>query len=242
MAAVYVARRASEPPRKTEPLLRPAEHPTREPHRSELGTFLLEIGIAVVAAALFAMILSDRRKQKQLAALPAPKEVHRGEWSPYVAGALLGVVVAVSMAVFGHRLSGGGAYQQIAGGLGRELLPRSIYFREVLPRGSWELASVCGALLGAFAAARTGGTFRIKTMPDSGWTDAFGSSVAKRWAIGFAGAFLTEVAAGVAGGCTASLAVSGGAALSPGAFVFMAGMFAGGVPTALLVYRKVNAQ
>jgi hypothetical protein len=49
---------------------------------------------------------------------------------------------------------------------------------------------------------------------------------------------LIELAAGIAGGCTASLGVSGGAVLAPGAFVFMAAMFAGGIPTARFLYRR----
>ena len=50
------------------------------------------------------------------------------------------------------------------------------------------------------------------------------------------------IAAGVAGGCTASLAVSGGAAAAPGAFLFMIGMFGGGIPMARFLYRgsKMN--
>jgi hypothetical protein len=77
-------------------------------------------------------------------------------------------------------------------------------------------------------------------MPDSQWTEVFGASVAKRWLIGFFGAALTEFAAGIAGGCTASLAVSGGAALAPGAFAFMIGMFVGGIPAAWWVYRSAG--
>jgi hypothetical protein len=164
------------------------------------------------------------------------------EWSPYVAGALLGLVVAVSMVVFGHRLSGGGAYQYVAGVIGRAVAPRSSFFRFVVPaRADWELVVVCGAALGAFVAARSSGAFRIRAMPDSGWQEAFGSRVWVRWVIAFFGAAMTEFAAGLAGGCTASLAVSGGAALAPGAFVFMAGMFAGGVPTAWWIYRRVTS-
>ncbi len=143
------------------------------------------------------------------------------------------------MAGFGHRLSGSAAYVQIAAPVGRALSPASIYWNRVIGEGArWELAALAGAVVGAFVAARLSGTFRIRTMPDAGWTGAFGPSVAKRWLVAFAGAALTELAAGIAGGCTASLAVSGGAVLAPGAFVFMMGMFGGGIPTAWFVYRR----
>lgn len=75
-------------------------------------------------------------------------------------------------------------------------------------------------------------------MPDHGWTEVFGPSVALRWALAFAGSVLTEIGGGLAGGCTASLAVSGGAVLAPSAFVFVAGMFAGGVPLLVLLDRR----
>ncbi len=160
-------------------------------------------------------------------------------WSPYAAGALLGVTATVSMAGFGKRLSGAGAYQHGSGYVGRVLAPHSVYWKYVMPTGlTWEIWLALGTLLGALASALLSGQFRLRSMPDSQWQSVFGPSVYKRWAIVFLGTALIELAAGIAGGCTASLAVSGGAALAPGAFVFMACMFAGGIPSARFIYRK----
>ena len=77
----------------------------------------------------------------------------------------------------------------------------------------------------------TSRTFAIRFTPDGN------PRVAARWAVAFVGALLAELGAGIAGGCTASLAVSGGAVLAPSAFLFMAAMFAGGIPTAFLVEK-----
>jgi uncharacterized membrane protein YedE/YeeE len=163
----------------------------------------------------------------------------RRPWSPYAAGVGLGLVVTVSMAIFGHRLSGAGAYQHLSGFAGRRLAPDSIYWRHVVPTGAtWDVLVLVGSIAGAFVAAALAGDLALRTMPDRQWTSAFGPSVARRWLVAFVGSLLTEVGGGLAGGCTASLALSGGAVLAPAAFVFMAGMFAGGIPTALLVYRK----
>ena len=52
------------------------------------------------------------------------------------------------------------------------------------------------------------------------------------------GAIILEYAAGIAGGCTSGLAISGGMLLAPAAFLFIAGMFASGILTALIVYRQ----
>jgi hypothetical protein len=236
----YRERRGSTPehPAAAEPR---QPQPNAPPEKVKVkGSSSINTGLSVAAAAMAAFgsafVQRDRRK-RGLGVLPF--RIRDVEWSPYVAGALLGLLVAVSMAVFGHRLSGGGAYQYLAGRIGRLLAPHAVFFRYVIPaRADWELVMVGGALLGAFMAARSSKTFRIRTMPDSGWQAVFGTSVAVRWAVASFGAALTSLAAGIAGGCTASLAVSGGAVLAPGAFAFVAGMFAGGIPTAWLVYRR----
>ncbi len=163
----------------------------------------------------------------------------REAWSPYLAGALLGVTTAVSMAVFGRRVSGSGAYVALSGYAGRALAPRSIYWAHVVETGvTWEVWLAVGMFLGALASALAGRQFKLRVMPDAQWREVFGPSVAMRWAVVFVGTALLEFAAGLAGGCTAGLAVSGGAALAPGAFLFMAGMFAGGIPLARWLYNK----
>jgi uncharacterized membrane protein YedE/YeeE len=163
------------------------------------------------------------------------------EWSSYGAGVALGVVVTVSMALH-HRLSGAGAYQELAAYLGRAIAPRALYWRHIVtPAIGWDVWVVVGSLLGSFVFAGASGSFRLRTMPDRLWDRAFGTSVPLRWGLAFVGSLLTAYGAGIAGGCTASLAVSGGAALAPGAFAFMAGMFAGGIPTAFLALGRRRA-
>lgn len=165
----------------------------------------------------------------------------RNPWPPELAGILLGVVVAVSLAGFGHRLSGAGAYQHLSGYVGQRIAPQSMYWREIVPTGlTWDVLVLIGGMLGAFAASAASRELRIRTMPDRMWQEAFGPSVARRWVVAFAGAMLTEIGGGIAGGCTASLAVSGGAVLSPAAFLFMVAMFATGIPTALVVHRRAE--
>ncbi|MBI3177250.1 MAG: YeeE/YedE family protein, partial [Chloroflexi bacterium] len=75
-------------------------------------------------------------------------------------------------------------------------------------------------------------------MPEQQWTEVFGPSRVKRALFVFFGAALLEIAAGIAGGCTSGLAISGGMLLAPAAYLFIAGMFASGIVTALIVYRR----
>ena len=167
------------------------------------------------------------------------KFLSRPEWSPYVAGGGLGVTTTVALAVCNKRLSGAGAYQHLSGYVGRVVAPESMYWKYVVPTGvTWEVYLLVGTFLGAMASALAGKQFKIRTIPETQWVDVFGPSVARRWLLVFAGTIVIEFAAGISGGCTASLAVSGGAAVAPGAFLFMAGMFVGGIPTARLLYRR----
>jgi uncharacterized membrane protein YedE/YeeE len=165
----------------------------------------------------------------------------RGAWSPYVAGVGLGVVVTCSMALFGHRLSGAGAYQHLSGFVGRTIVRDSVYWEHVVPTGmTWDVLVLVGSVAGAFFASVLAGDFEVRWIPERQWLSVFGPSVARRWLLAFVGSILTEIGGGIAGGCTASLAVSGSAVLAPAAFIFMTGMFASGVPTALFLYRKVR--
>jgi hypothetical protein len=73
---------------------------------------------------------------------------------------------------------------------------------------------------------------------DDQWKRTFGPQTWKRWVLAFVGAIILEYAAGIAGGCTSGLAISGGMLLAPAAFLFIAGMFASGIVTALIIYRR----
>jgi uncharacterized protein len=189
----------------------------------ELAALVAALGVAGVL-----VVARDRRW----------KLASRTAWSPYLAGAGLGITATVSLAVFGKRLSSAGGYQQLAGWLGARLAPDNGFF-QALPKGlTWELLVLVGMFAGAFVSALSGRELRLRLMPDAQWVSVFGPSVAKRWLLVFGGTALVQFAAGIAGGCTASLAVSGGGVAAPGAFVFMAGMFGGGIPVARWLYRR----
>ena len=241
LIAGYTAERARRQPSPPSPAAVPAAAPVApRPGWPNAVAFAFVLVLGVGGG--LAIARAERRRRgnagpsvlrSMIATLRAP------EWSPTWAGVGLGVVITVSLA-FGHRLSGAAAYQQLGSTLGGRLSPGSIYWSHVVGplRMSWELWSWVGVVLGAFASARASRTFPIRTMPDRGWVEAHGPSVARRWVIAFVGSGLTAFAAGIAGGCTASLAMSGGAVLVPGAFAFMAGMFVGGIPTARFVHRR----
>jgi hypothetical protein len=164
--------------------------------------------------------------------------LRRKSRSAYVAGALLGVLVAFSEVVYARPLAVSGAFDKLAAYLGRWLFPTSQYYGQIMKPGiTWQVWVVCGVLIGSWASSRWSGQARLRWLPDTQWEARFGSSRQLRLLVAFIGAALVQIGAGIAGGCTSGLAISGGAALAPGAFLFMAGMFASGIPTAWLWYR-----
>jgi len=194
--------------------------------------------LAVLAALLSAAIYLVVRRELSAAPRPLGAWLRARRWSPYASGALLGLVVAYSEVFCGRPIAASGAFDRLAAWPGRWLFPTSQYYRFVMSPGiTWQVWLVVGLLAGSFASGRLSGEARWRWLPDSQWKERFGPNRSLRLALAFAGAVLVQLGAGIAGGCTSGLAISGGAALSPAAFLFMGGMFAGGIPTAWIWYR-----
>jgi uncharacterized protein len=162
-------------------------------------------------------------------------------WSPYLAGGLLGVVGLLAVGLSSHLLGASGGFENLAGMAGKAVAPAAfdnLYFNFVMPAGiTWNVVLLVGIFFGGTLGALSAKTWRWRSMPDKQWIEAFGPSRAKRWGIAFLGGAVLQYAAGIAGGCTSGLAISGGMLLAPAAFLFIAGMFASGILTALIVYR-----
>lgn len=194
--------------------------------------------------------------------------LRRDLWSPYVAGALLGLVAILTLWSTTRldnmpaRMPGAsGSFQNLAAYLGQELtgtqkavaeggapitVPRKgleepfIYFAFTMPKGiTWQVWMIVGIFLGALVSSLLSGGFRLSVMPHTDqWQTVFGPQPWKRWVLVFIGGIILQIAAGIAGGCTSGLAISGGVQLTPAAFLFIAGMFISGIATALVVYRR----
>ncbi|HVN14800.1 MAG TPA: YeeE/YedE thiosulfate transporter family protein [Anaerolineales bacterium] len=174
------------------------------------------------------------------------KQIRKEEWSPYAAGILLGVVGILAVLLANALLGASGAFENLAGMIGKAIAPKAfdnIYFNFIMPPGiTWGVILLVGVFFGGMIGAATSSTLKWgkkdASNSDAQWKKIFGPQPWKRWVIGFFGAILLEYAAGIAGGCTSGLAISGGMLLVPAAFLFIAGMFASGIVTALIVYRN----
>jgi len=163
-------------------------------------------------------------------------------WSPYVAGVLLGIVGVLAVWISDSLLGASGAFQNLAGIIGKRIAPSAfdnMYFNFIMPAEiTWGVLLFFGIIIGGFLGSISSRTFKFRTMDDQQWKTIFGKKLWKRWLLLFIGAVILQYGAGIAGGCTSGLAISGGMLLAPAAFLFIAAMFASGIITSLIIYGK----
>ena len=165
----------------------------------------------------------------------------REEWSPYIAGAGLGLVGILGVLLTDGLLGASGAFENIAGWLGQKVAPATfdtMYFNFVMPPGmSSGVILLIGVFFGGMIGALSSGTFKFRTNDNPQWNKILGQQTWKRWLLLFIGAIILEYGAGIAGGCTSGLAISGGMLLAPSAFIFIMGMFMSGIIVTRIVYK-----
>jgi hypothetical protein len=169
------------------------------------------------------------------------RQLSKELWSPYAAGALLGVVGILTVALSNSLLGASGGFENLAGLVGKAIAPtafNNVYFNFVMPPGiTWQVILLVGVFFGGMIGALSAGKLHWSWMPEVQWAKVFGERRWVRWGLAFSGAIVLEYGAGIAGGCTSGLAISGGMLLAPAAFLFIAGMFMSGIATALIIYR-----
>jgi uncharacterized protein len=162
-------------------------------------------------------------------------------WNPYLAGVLLGLVLLATFLVAGQGL-GASAFPKRALALAaREVAPTwtagNTEFAPYVADGqnplkNWLVIEVVAVILGGFLGAVLGGRFKptVERGPNI--------SVRGRLTLTFGGGVIMGFAAALARGCTSGQALSGGAMLATGSWVFMMAVFAGGYALAYVVRRQ----
>ena len=171
----------------------------------------------------------------------------RNGWSPYLGGALTGLLLILSVLVtyqlFGHPryLGTSTAYVRVAGMVEKALSPKAVVQNEYYGKEGtgidWKVMLVLGVPLGALLAALKNGEFRLRMVPER-WAERFGSSPLLRAIGAFIGGFLIIYGARLAGGCPSGHGLSGMSQLAASAFIVVAGFFVGGIPLALILYGR----
>lgn len=124
-------------------------------------------------------------------------------WNPYVAGALTGVLMALSVLVAGKYFGASTSYVRSAGMLenlfSAERVQTLAYFQKTLPQVEWQWMFVAGILIGSLLSAMLSGTFKLQLVPDM-WRSRFGGNPLTRAAVAFCGGVVAMFGARLAGG------------------------------------------
>jgi uncharacterized membrane protein YedE/YeeE len=164
----------------------------------------------------------------------------RPYWNPYVAGVGLGLTLVLSYVVLGTGLGASGGIARIAAAGAHAVVPAAVeqndylgaWFADGDPLRYYLVAMLAGTFVGGFVSALAAG--RVRPGVERGPNATAGA----RLAYAALGGLLVGVATRMASGCTSGLALSGGALLQLGAFVFTGATFAAGFAFAPLVRRQ----
>lgn len=159
--------------------------------------------------------------------------------NPYLAGVGIGLVLLAAFVVMGRGLGASGAFTSVIAAGVSSVAPEHArangLFGHYLAAGSplrdWLVVEIVGVTLGGFLSAWAAGRFRLTVDRGPRITDR------ARLLYAFGGGAIMGVGAKLARGCTSGQALTGGALLSVGSWLFIVGAFAAGYLAAPLFRR-----
>src|SRR5579875_2250413 len=161
-------------------------------------------------------------------------------WPPYAAGVGLGLTLLATFVLMGQGLGASGGFTSYLVAFIAWVAPNYAthhpYWSNYIQPGQSPLITflvfeLIGVVIGGFVSGWLAGRVRIAV--DKGPR----TSRCTRYALALGGGILTGYGARLARGCTSGLALSGGAVLSVGAWVFMLAVFAAGFGGAWFMRR-----
>lgn len=124
-------------------------------------------------------------------------------WSPYLAGALSGLVSIGSVWFAGKYFGASTTFVRTAGLLEQTVNPERVaqmeYFLKEVPKVDWQTLFVVGIFAGALIASIRDASFRYQAVP-SLWERRFGPSAIKRGVVAFLGGTVAMFGARLADG------------------------------------------
>ncbi len=160
-------------------------------------------------------------------------------WSPYLSGALTGLVIILSAWITGKYFGASTSFVRTTGMIGKlfdaERVAGMAYFIRFVPEIDWQWMLVAGILAGSFIASITSGSFRLKSVPDM-WEARFGRGRLKRGFAAFSGGVILMFGARLAGGCPSGYGLGALVQLAVSGLVVLLCFFAGGILVAHILY------
>jgi len=164
-------------------------------------------------------------------------------WSPYLAGAGIGILSCLALMVADRTLGCSTAFVKDRGLIGKIINPekteKMAYYQDIVPKVDWAFMIIPGIIIGAFLSSVLSGTFHLIWVPAL-WGSVFGDDAVLRVIVALAGGILLGFGARWAGGCTSGHGISGSIQLSLASMITAACFFAGGIAVALLLYRVIG--
>jgi uncharacterized membrane protein YedE/YeeE len=178
--------------------------------------------------------------------MQATEELTQG-WSPYLAGALVGVLAIVSVYLTStlmgksNYLGASTTFVRAAGFIFQSVDPAHVaenaYYIKEKVKVDWQFMMIIGIFFGALVSSLMDKSFKLEAVPAI-WEKRFGPSIAKRAILAFLGGIVAMIGARLADGCPSGHGLSGMMQLSVSAFVALAMFFGIGALVANLIYRK----
>lgn len=161
-------------------------------------------------------------------------------WNPYLAGALLGLVLLAAYLVAGRGLGATGAFSSVAAWIAQLASPEHAqantvharYLASGSPLTAWLVFLSIGVLAGAALSGWMAGRTRIAIEKGPHISDG------GRIAAAVGGGVVAAIGAKIAMGCTSGQALTGGAILNPGSLVFMGAVFAAAYTVAWILKKE----
>ncbi len=124
-------------------------------------------------------------------------------WSPYVAGALAGLLLVLSVLVTGKFFGASTTFVRAANYVEQAVAPEKVagmeYFIKEKAKIDWQFLFVVGVLFGSLISASMSGERRPVAVP-SMWEGRFGASRTRRWTVAFLGGMIAMFGARLADG------------------------------------------
>lgn len=173
--------------------------------------------------------------------MPFIRKTAEPYWNPYVSGIGLGLVLLFTFLVMGRGIGASGAMTSVVATTANVISPQHAqaneFFRGYLGDGTvsplkdWLVFEVIGVLIGGFLSGIFAGRTSIKIEKGAG------ISTNRRFQYAFIGGMIMAFGTKLARGCTSGQALTGGALMNVGSWLFMISLFAGAYAMAWFVRR-----
>lgn len=169
------------------------------------------------------------------------EKVPKPYWNPYLSGIGLGLVLLLAFVVMGRGLGASGAFSSLVVTIENAIAPAHVQSNQHLasyyesganPMKDWLVYEVIGVLVGGFISGALAGRIKLTTFKGPNITNG------KRLLYAFIGGGLMGIGAKLARGCTSGQALTGGALLNLGSWIFMLCVFAGAYALAYFMRRQ----